>query len=154
VGSEGWKCKGSYVSFISLYNIIKLKRGLKFQRYECTRSRCFTLKEHLRGGCQHCSRGDIQQEFANKVREMFTDTQLPVRQAWGWGRGEARIPPAAPTPLTLPYTLLYICTVQELCSRTVGEYRLRSTNRIVSWPAVNIHVRNSCCTCPSLTKCP
>jgi hypothetical protein len=55
---------------------------------------------------------------------MFTDVQLPVRQGWGWGRGEARIPPAAPTPLTLPYTLLYIRTVHELCSRTVGEYRL------------------------------
>jgi hypothetical protein len=57
---------------------------------------------------------------------MFTDVQLPVRQGWGWGRGEACIPPAAPTPLTLPYTLLYICTVHELCSRTVGEYRLRA----------------------------
>ncbi len=55
---------------------------------------------------------------------MFTGVQLPVRQSWGWGRGEAHIPPAAPTPLTLPYTLLYICTVHELCSRTVGEYRL------------------------------
>jgi hypothetical protein len=33
--------------------------------------------------------------------------------------------PAAPTPLTLPYMLLYICTVHELCSQTVGEYRLR-----------------------------
>ncbi len=42
---------------------------------------------------------------------------------WGWGRGEARIPPASRTPLTLPYMLLYICTVHELCSRTVGEYR-------------------------------
>jgi hypothetical protein len=42
----------------------------------------------------------------------------------GWGQGEACIPPAAPTPLTLLYTLLYNCTVHELCSRTVGEYRL------------------------------
>jgi hypothetical protein len=56
---------------------------------------------------------------------MFTDVQLPVRQDWGWGRGEACIPPAALTPLTLPDTSLYICTVHELCSRTVGEYRLR-----------------------------
>ncbi len=55
---------------------------------------------------------------------MFTGVQLPVRQGWGWRRGEARIPPAAPTPLTLPYTLLYICSVHELCSRTIGEYRL------------------------------
>ncbi len=60
---------------------------------------------------------------------MFTDVELPVRQDWGWGQGEACIPPAAPTPLTLPYTLLYICTVHELCSRTVGEYRLRGVGR-------------------------
>jgi hypothetical protein len=58
---------------------------------------------------------------------MFTDVQLPVRQGWGWGPGEARIPPAAPTLLTLPYTLLYIFTVHELCSRTVGEYSLCAT---------------------------
>jgi hypothetical protein len=55
---------------------------------------------------------------------MFTDVQLPFRQGRGWGRGEARIPPAAPTLLTLLYMLLYICTVHELCSQTVGEYRL------------------------------
>ncbi len=68
--------------------------------------------------------GYIHQQFANFVREMFTDVQLPVRQGGEWGRGEARIPPAAPTPLTLSYTLLYIYTVHELCSRTIGEYRL------------------------------
>jgi hypothetical protein len=61
---------------------------------------------------------------------MFTDVQLPVRQGWGWGQVEARIPPAAPTPLTLLYTLLYICTVHELCSRTVGESLLRCHTQI------------------------
>jgi hypothetical protein len=41
---------------------------------------------------------------------MFTDVQLPVRQDWGWGRGEARIPPAAPTPL--PCRTCYCTSVQ------------------------------------------
>jgi hypothetical protein len=72
----------------------------------------------------------VHTQFANFVREMFTDVQLPVRQGWGWGRGKACIPPATPTPLTLPYILLYICTVHELCSRTVGEYRLCYGHRV------------------------
>jgi hypothetical protein len=75
--------------------------------------------------CMMYPRGDIHQQFANKVREMFTYVQYCVRQCIGWGRGEAAIPSAAPTPLTLPYTLLYICTVREQTSRTVGEYGLR-----------------------------
>ncbi len=66
--------------------------------------------------------------FTNSSRTLFAKCSQTysylLRQGWGWGRGEVRIPPAAPTPLTLPYTLLYICTVHELCSRTVGEYRL------------------------------
>jgi hypothetical protein len=76
---------------------------------------------------------------------MFTDVQLPVRQGWEWGRGEARIPPAAPTPLTLSYTLLYIYTVHELCSQTIGEYRLwniksapASPGRSRVGPALNV----------------
>jgi hypothetical protein len=36
----------------------------------------------------------------------------------------ARIPPAAPAPYILPYTLLYICTVYEPCLRTIVEYRI------------------------------
>jgi hypothetical protein len=58
------------------------------------------------------TRGDIHQQFANKVREMFTDAQCRVRQVRGWGRrgGEGvEAPPPAPC------TLLYICTVRELC---------------------------------------
>jgi hypothetical protein len=43
------------------------------------------------------------------------------------GKGEAGIPPAAPPPYPArTYMLLYICTVHELCWRTIGEYRLRS----------------------------
>jgi hypothetical protein len=41
---------------------------------------------------------------------MFTDVQLPVRQGWGWGQGEARIHPAAPTPL--PCRTRYCTSVQ------------------------------------------
>ncbi len=52
-------------------------------------------------------RGDIHQQFVNFVREMFTDVQLLVRQGWGWGRGEACIPPAAPPPYpALHFTVL------------------------------------------------
>jgi hypothetical protein len=62
--------------------------------------------------------------FTNSLRTFFAKcSQTYSYLGWGWRWGEARIPPAAPTPLTLPYMLLYICTVHELCSRTVGEYR-------------------------------
>ncbi len=42
---------------------------------------------------------------------MFTDVQLPVRQGWGWGQGEAGIHPAAPTP-PLPCRTRYCTPVQ------------------------------------------
>jgi hypothetical protein len=60
------------------------------------------------------SRGDIHQKFANFVREMFTDVQLPVRQGWGWGQGEDAsllLPPP-------PYPAVYV-TVHLYSSRTL-----------------------------------
>jgi hypothetical protein len=70
---------------------------------------------------------------------MFTGVQLPVRQGWGWGRGEARIPPAAPTPLTLPY--LYCTSVQFtnfvrelLVNIASGEYSRDCT----AWPVCRL----------------
>ncbi len=77
---------------------------------------------------------------------MFTVVQLPARQGWGWWRGEAHIPLAAPTPLTLPYTLLYICTVHELCSRTVGEYRLSGSAVTSLMPLTSILILYKYCT--------
>ncbi len=64
--------------------------------------------------------------FTNSSRTKFAKCSQTYSYLLGTvGGGRARIPPAAPTPLTLPYTSLYTCTVPELCSRTVGEYRLR-----------------------------
>ncbi len=69
--------------------------------------------------------------FTNSSRNVHRRTVTWV----GGGGGEVRIPPAAPNPLTVPYMLLYICTVNELCSRSVGEYR--------HWAALSIGRRYS-----------
>jgi hypothetical protein len=67
------------------------------------------------------ARGDIHQQFA---KCSLTYSYLSSR---GLGAGGGAHPSCCPHPLTLPYryTLLYICIVHELCSRTVGEYYLR-----------------------------
>ncbi len=61
----------------------------------------------------------------------------------GGGGGGGAHPPAAPNqrpPLTLPYTLLYICTVHELGSRTVGEYRRFDRRSSEGWAGCYIRV--------------
>ncbi len=67
--------------------------------------------------------------FTNSSRTKFAKCSQTysylLGRVRGCGRGEAHIPLASPTPLTLPYTLQYICTVHELSLQTVGEYRLR-----------------------------
>jgi hypothetical protein len=53
-----------------------------------------------------------------KCSQMYSNMLCTVE---GGGGGKGPIPPAAPTPFFLPYRLLYICTVNELCSRTIRE---------------------------------
>ncbi len=78
------------------------------------------------GGAGFDPRGDIHQQYANKVRELYRCT---ITCTAGWGAGVAGGMPASPPPPN-PYSALHstvhLWTFHELCSRTIGEYRLRT----------------------------
>ncbi len=63
---------------------------------------------------------ETEATFTNSSRNVHKRTVTWVGGEGGGKRASLLLPPP---PLTLPYMLLYICTVLELCSRTVGEYR-------------------------------
>jgi hypothetical protein len=65
--------------------------------------------------------------FTNSSRTLLAKCSQTYSYLLGrvGGEGGGGVHPSCgPAPLTLPYTLLYIYTVHELCSRTVGEYLL------------------------------
>jgi hypothetical protein len=64
-----------------------------------------------------------------KLSQVHSTLEGSVRAG---GEGETGILSATPIPLPCcTYTLPYTCTVHELCSRTIGEYRLRNTRTAV-----------------------
>jgi hypothetical protein len=94
----------------------------------------FQRVEECTEGTYSCTvAGTAEAIFTNNSRTLFakcsqTYSYLSGRVGGGGGGRPASL--LMPHPLTLPYTLLYICTVHELYSRTVGEYRLRGVSRL------------------------
>jgi hypothetical protein len=75
-----------------------------------------------------------QRRYSPIVRELCSRNVHKRTVTWvgGGGGGKRASLLLSPTLLTLPYMLLYICTVHELCSRTVGEYRHRCPLLLIS----------------------